>query len=273
MLQRASDAIKPMRFIRLTTFLFFAALVAVGLSACDFSDQNYDIAPGDSLAIIGDTEVAVPDTVEYYVQSFTIEKDYSWSVDGAELLATRRQGEFIDVAFNNTGTSTISVESSGQGDNYSGTLAVDVVLTDITDQTGRLGPYSLLSGFLADTDLDQPLSTDTTDTGSEINYTLLAPTNEAFLAEFDTDGSGEIEEDELPDVNTLTDRLEYHVIEESLTSDDISDGATYTTREGSQITFSVDANGTITVDGATVTQADIPVNNGALHGIDTVLEP
>lgn len=117
-----------MRYTRFATFLFVAALMVVGLVACDFSEQNYDIEPGDSLAIAGPTEVEVGDTEEYYVRAFTIEKEYSWTVNGEAPDNVRRDGEFIDVSFPEAGTYTIEVTATGGGDpDYSGTLEVTAV--------------------------------------------------------------------------------------------------------------------------------------------------
>lgn len=118
-----------MRYTRFTTFLLAAALAVVGLVACDFSEQNYDIEPGDSLAIRGATEVEAGDAAEYSIHPFTIEKNYTWSVSGnAEIVDTRRGGEFIDVSFPETGTYTVEVTAAGGGDpEYSGSLDVTVV--------------------------------------------------------------------------------------------------------------------------------------------------
>lgn len=106
--------------------LLLVLLMAASLSACDFGEQNFDFESGNSLAISGDTEVVVPDTTDYFVRAFTINKDYSWTVSGgsgAELLEVRRDGEFIDVGFTETGTYTIEVNDG----EYTGTLEVTVV--------------------------------------------------------------------------------------------------------------------------------------------------
>lgn len=107
-------------------YLLLALVVAISLSACDFGEQNFDFESGNSLAIAGAAEVTVPDTTDYYVRAFTINKDYSWTVSGGsgiELLEVRRDGEFIDVGFTETGTYTIEVNDG----EYSGTLEVTVV--------------------------------------------------------------------------------------------------------------------------------------------------
>ncbi len=119
-----------MRFTRFATFLCLTAVILVGFAACDYSEQNYDMVPGDSLTIVGESEVTVPDTAEYYVRAFTIDKNYDWSVNGNSPDSTWRDGEFIAVYYTDPGTYTITVESSGQGDNYAGTLEVEALPPD-----------------------------------------------------------------------------------------------------------------------------------------------
>lgn len=120
-----------MRVPRFAAFLLFSALV-VGLTACDYGQQNYDFVPGDSLTIVGETQVEVPDTAEYYVRAFTINKDYTWTVNGNPPDSTWRQGEYIAVYYDEPGTYTINVQSSGQGDNYAGSLEVEALPPDTT---------------------------------------------------------------------------------------------------------------------------------------------
>lgn len=98
-------------------------VMAGALSACDMAEQNYDYQPGSTLDIEGTTEVVVPDTAAYYVRAFTINKDYSWSVNGNEPMNVRRDGEYIDVAFTEAGTYTIEVDDG----EYTGTLEVEAV--------------------------------------------------------------------------------------------------------------------------------------------------
>lgn len=105
--------------------LLLALVVAVSLIGCDMSEQNFDYQPGNSLAIAGPTEVEVGSTEEYHVRAFTIEKDYTWTVNGGEPDNVRRDGEFIDVSFLESGTYTIEVTATGGGDpEYTGTLEV-----------------------------------------------------------------------------------------------------------------------------------------------------
>jgi uncharacterized surface protein with fasciclin (FAS1) repeats len=55
-------------------------------------------------------------------------------------------------------------------------------------------------------------------------------------------------------------------------SGDLSDGMTATTVNGADITVSIDM-GTVMINDATVTTADIETSNGVIHVIDSVILP
>ncbi|MBD2250137.1 fasciclin domain-containing protein [Nostoc parmelioides] len=101
-------------------------------------------------------------------------------------------------------------------------------------------------------------------------YTVFAPTDAAFAA--------------LPK-NTLNNLLQpankqqlvkllaYHVLPGTFTSNQLKSGQVKTV-EGSPVTINVDpTNNTVTVNGARVTQADIPASNGIVHVVDKVILP
>jgi hypothetical protein len=106
-----------------------------GLSNCNVTgEESFSFRPGDSLTIIGPAEVTIPEGVSsaqasYYVQAFTINKDYSWSVEGAgnaQQDSVYRQGEFMDVSFSEEGSYTVSIDNG----EYQGSLDVSVVNTN-----------------------------------------------------------------------------------------------------------------------------------------------
>jgi uncharacterized surface protein with fasciclin (FAS1) repeats len=108
-------------------------------------------------------------------------------------------------------------------------------------------------------------------------FTVLAPTNQAFLDALDANDNGQIDGNEVPSQSQLESILTYHVIAgQAVESSAISDGQSVETLEGSDVTFGV-SGGTITVnpsaDNATVAAPDVQVSNGIIHGIDTVLTP
>lgn len=96
--------------------------------------------------------------------------------------------------------------------------------------------------------------------------TVFAPTDEAFAALPEGTVEGLLE-----DTDALTAILTYHVVAGSVMSGDLSDGMMAETVNGASIEVGV--GDTVTVDGATVTTADIEASNGVIHVIDTVLLP
>ncbi|MGP9791579.1 fasciclin domain-containing protein [Roseinatronobacter sp. NSM] len=97
-------------------------------------------------------------------------------------------------------------------------------------------------------------------------FTVFAPTDEAFAAL--PEGTVEAL---LADIPTLTAILTYHVVPGAVMSGDLEDGMMAETVNGQSVTIGV--GDTVTVDGATVIQADIEATNGVIHVIDTVILP
>ncbi len=103
-------------------------------------------------------------------------------------------------------------------------------------------------------------------------FTVFAPTNAAF----DALPAGTVESLLLPEnIETLTSILTYHVVPGSVTSDQlIGQRLDVATVQGGTVNINA-ANklGTVRVNNATVTQADIIASNGVIHVIDKVLLP
>jgi transforming growth factor-beta-induced protein len=111
------------------------------------------------------------------------------------------------------------------------------------------------------TDLDEVLE----DESSE--FTVFVPTDEAFE-------NFEQNVDDLSD-SELREILNYHVVEQKILSDELSDGQTLTTRNGEDLMISVANDGTVTLNGdrAVVQRADIEGKNGVVYIIDAVVDP
>ncbi len=108
--------------------LLLACVVGVFLTACDQSSQNIEYEVAENLTVSGPSSVEVPSdttvTAEYIVKAFTIEKDYSWSVDGvANIRETKRQGEVVVVELSQTGEYTVTVETTVGGEPASGSVS------------------------------------------------------------------------------------------------------------------------------------------------------
>ncbi|MEM1242501.1 MAG: fasciclin domain-containing protein [Cyanobacteria bacterium P01_H01_bin.26] len=99
-------------------------------------------------------------------------------------------------------------------------------------------------------------------------FTVFAPTDEAFslLSEGTLESLYEPENREM-----LYDIIAYHVIGGSVTSDQLSSGAVESKAGG--LPLQVEVGEQITVNGATVSTADIAATNGVIHVIDMVLIP
>lgn len=97
-------------------------------------------------------------------------------------------------------------------------------------------------------------------------YTVFAPNDDAFakLPEGTVDSL-------LQDKEKLTQILLYHVAEGKHMAADVAGMSTIKTLQGQEI--KVDTCCGVKVDGATVIQADIEVDNGVCHVIDSVILP
>jgi uncharacterized surface protein with fasciclin (FAS1) repeats len=105
------------------------------------------------------------------------------------------------------------------------------------------------------------------------NYTVFAPTDEAFAAALEALGVSA--EDLLADTETLTDILLYHVVPVKLMAADVVklDGALVgTALHESALAISLDGDNVL-VNDATIQTVDIEAANGVIHVIDSVLLP
>ncbi|MCH1616554.1 MAG: fasciclin domain-containing protein [Candidatus Poseidonia sp.] len=99
-------------------------------------------------------------------------------------------------------------------------------------------------------------------------FTVFAPTDAAFaeagidLSTFDNDEANA----------TLVNILTYHVLAGAVDAASVTDGLVATMLNGDNATFTV-SNGTVLINDATVTIADVNASNGVIHVIDKVLTP
>jgi uncharacterized surface protein with fasciclin (FAS1) repeats/plastocyanin len=99
-------------------------------------------------------------------------------------------------------------------------------------------------------------------------FTVFAPTDEAFtaagidLSTFDNDEANA----------TLSDILLYHVVSGAVDAANVTDGMVATMVNGDNATFTVN-NGSVMINDANVTTADVSASNGIIHVIDKVLMP
>ncbi len=99
-------------------------------------------------------------------------------------------------------------------------------------------------------------------------FTVFAPTDDAFAAL----PEGTVETLLKPEnKDQLTAILTYHVVAGKVMAADLSNGMMATTLQGDDVKIMTE--GGVTVDGATVTAADIETSNGVIHVIDAVIMP
>ena len=97
-------------------------------------------------------------------------------------------------------------------------------------------------------------------------FTVFAPTDDAFVALPRKTVQGL-----LADPTALVRVLTYHVVPGRITSAQITHDSEQKTIEGGVLKLAV--NGGVTVNDATVIQADVEAENGVIHVIDQVLIP
>lgn len=97
-------------------------------------------------------------------------------------------------------------------------------------------------------------------------FTVFAPTDAAFakVPKADLDAL-------LADKEKLTAVLTYHVVPGKLMAADLAGKTSLKTVQGGELTL--DTSNGISVDGATVSTADIETSNGVIHAIDSVVMP
>ena len=99
-------------------------------------------------------------------------------------------------------------------------------------------------------------------------FTVFAPTDQAFAdAGIDLDAFTTDEE-----IAALTDILLYHVYSGAVNAAGVTDGLTVAMVNGDEASFTV-TDGTVMIEDATVTAADVMASNGVIHVIDKVLMP
>lgn len=133
---------------------------------------------------------------------------------------------------------------------------------DIVDTAVDAGSFNTLAAALQAADLVDTLKGDGP-------YTVFAPTDEAFAKLPD----GTVETLLMPEnKDQLVAILTYHVVPGTVTAEQVVTMTEARTVNGAMVEIAV-VDGTVKIDDAQVTQADIMTSNGVIHVIDTVLIP
>lgn len=133
---------------------------------------------------------------------------------------------------------------------------------NLVDQAASNNQFQTLAKAIKAAGLDQALA-------QKGPYTLFAPTDQAFAAL----PPGALEQLLQPEnKDLLVQLLSYHVVPGSVTSSQIKPGQVETLA-GKSVTIKSGNDGSVTVNNAKVTQADIQASNGVIHAVDQVILP
>jgi uncharacterized surface protein with fasciclin (FAS1) repeats len=148
---------------------------------------------------------------------------------------------------------------------------VDKLLADAVDRATLTPRFTIFARLVKEADLESALRAP----GANNGRTIFAPTNEALLDLLDANGNGEVESSEIP--TNAAEVLQHHVLDSVFLAADVPESETAVpTLEGTDVTV-VRSGDAVTVnsgdESASVTTANVEVDNGVIHGIDTVLVP
>lgn len=149
------------------------------------------------------------------------------------------------------------VTSCGDDDN-----TVDPPVNDdlnIVERAGEEDNFTILLNLVEDLGLTQTLT--------DNEYTLLAPTDDAF----DNLPEG-ISLDQLTEEQQI-DLIQYHLIEGSVTSAEISEQQDTESAQGELLLLQNNDGDVVVNNSAEVISADLVASNGVIHAIDEVLMP
>jgi uncharacterized surface protein with fasciclin (FAS1) repeats len=131
---------------------------------------------------------------------------------------------------------------------------------DIVDTAAASGHFTILVQALQTTGLNKVLK-------EKGPFTVFAPSDEAF-AKIPSTALNDI----LGNKARLTNLLKFHVVRASVDPREAARVGTVQTLEGDVLAIQKDGK-SLKVEGATVTQPDIPCKNGIIYVVDTVLQP
>jgi uncharacterized surface protein with fasciclin (FAS1) repeats len=153
---------------------------------------------------------------------------------------------------------------------------VDGLLIDAVDRATLTPRFTIFARLVKEAGLAGALRS----AGPNDGRTIFAPTNAAFLDTLDTNENGSLESSELP--GTAADLLQFHVLDGVILAAGVPTTETdVPTLQGTSLTVVrnevEDAPDEVIVnpddENATVLLPDVVVDNGVIHGIDTVLFP
>jgi uncharacterized surface protein with fasciclin (FAS1) repeats/nucleoid-associated protein YgaU len=132
----------------------------------------------------------------------------------------------------------------------------------LLDALQKAGNYSILLAAIKQAGLESSLN-------GAGPLTVFAPTDDAFNNLFSENNITEARFLQIPELDQL---LKLHVIPGRLLEADLTNGQQETTLEGSNVTFTVTADG-VKVNDSFITQPDVTASNGVIQAINAVMLP
>ncbi len=132
----------------------------------------------------------------------------------------------------------------------------------LLDTLQKAGNYSILLAAIEQAGLESTLN-------AAGPVTIFAPTDDAFNNLFTENNITEARFLQIPELDKL---LQLHVIPGRLLEADLANGQQETTLEGSNVTFTVTADG-VKINDSFITQPDVSASNGVIQAINAVMLP
>ncbi len=174
---------------------------------------------------------------------------------GAVAFASQYSG-----ASNFLGDSDHSASSTAGMELNAGDAQVDMQAGNVIAELKKAGSFGTLLQLLDAAGLTATFQ-------GTAQYTLFAPTDAAFAA-LPAEKLSALKND----TALLKKVLQYHVVSSTIPSSQLLKLKTARTLQSERVEFAM-KDGKMTVQGATVVEADIKASNGVIHGIDAVLMP
>jgi uncharacterized surface protein with fasciclin (FAS1) repeats len=161
-----------------------------------------------------------------------------------------------------TGTTSAGVAATGTTTRTTTTGTAGAASGTLIDALESAGNYTILLAAIRQAGLESALE-------GAGPLTIFAPTDAAFNNLFTENSITEARFLQIPELDQL---LQLHVIPGRLLEADLTNGQQETTLEGSNVTFTVTADG-VKINDSFIVSPDITASNGVIQAIDAVMLP
>jgi uncharacterized surface protein with fasciclin (FAS1) repeats len=206
--------------------------------------------------------------LEHHIVSGTVTSDQL--TDGQSV--TPVSGQNLSIGIGDAVTVNRATVTNANANASNGVVhVIDGLLINAVDRAALTPQFTLFARLVGEANLGNALQ----QAGANDGRTIFAPTNEAILDLLDANGNDQLENDEIP--SNAADILQYHVLDSVFLAGEVPTSETAVpTLEGTDLTVVRDGEA-VTLnpneEDASVTIPNVEVDNGVIHGIDTVLTP